>query len=267
MKKNVHLKWNKTRKFGIELEFNSPNNNRLTDIINQNVEGERAIQESYHHNIDNEHWACKTDSSCGYEVAGRVCSGFRDVRICGQILDTLIEHGATFNNSCGQHVHVNTEDFSREEIEKLTAWWVKIEHFIINAHPEHRRINSYCRPANHQLRDLSPNQVHDLSNVFSFINSDRGALNLRSAPQQSKTIEFRFGHMIESGEELKNRIRFLVWFVDTVKNLPAPDSLNWLDPKQTFQLLGLWNDGEYVDKTFSPAILGMKKWILKGSFM
>lgn len=83
--------------------------------------------------------------------------------------------------------------------------------------------------------------------------------NRSSAPR----IEFRFGHMTWDTEEMKNRVRFLLWFVKIAKAMPAPPTLNWVSPKQAIRLFGLH---ESKNKALSPAMSSMKLWLLNALY-
>jgi hypothetical protein len=187
-------------------------------------------------------------------------SGHKDLKKAGLVIDALRNNRAAYNTHCGHHVHVEICDFNEEQKQILTCWWIKVEQFILNAYPAHRRNNIYCTPLNRSVQ-VEPNIEYPPREIYSRVSGQRGALNMRT---NNPTVEFRFGDMSLNSEEIKNRIRFLVWLTEICKNLPAPPNLNWFSPKQTMRLLGLWtDDSDTIKKTFSPAITSMKKWILK----
>lgn len=253
------IKFNRRRKFGVELEYNSPDNRTMAHTFNRL--NEPVTVTGYQHTDGPTSWHCKTDSSCGYEVSSKVLTGPRDIKLMGTVLDALKQDGARFDNRCGQHVHVETVDFSITQKQIMGMYWIKIENFVLNAEKAHRRNNTYCQRANERARHLNPNQTYTPDQVWDYL-SGRGAINF--GPRS--TTEFRFGSMTDNAEELKNRVRFLIWFVDICKVMPAPPNLNWFTPKQVMRFLGLWSDQkDQTQKIFSPAVTSMRKWIL-GSF-
>jgi hypothetical protein len=251
------IKFNRRRKFGAELEYNTPSNGILSQTLRRLNEPVRTTE--YQHTTDVSDWYCKVDGSCGYEVSSKVLSGPRDIKLLGDVLLALKQDGARFDNRCGQHIHVETRDFSHEQKQILAMYWIKIENFLMNAHKEHRRNNHYCSKANSYIQNFIPNQTYAPQDVYNAISGRRGALNIGG----NVTTEFRFGHMTEDSEELKNRVRFLVWFVDICKIMPVPPNLNWFTPKQAMRFMGLWSEQtDQIQKIYSPAIISMKKWIL-----
>lgn len=252
------IKFNRRRRFGAELEFNSPDNQTMARTFQRLGQPVRVC--SYTHTGAVDTWHCKTDGSCGYEVSSKVLSGPRDIKLLGEVLSALVNDGAVFDNRCGQHIHVETSDFTSAQKQILGMYWIKVENFVMNAEKQHRRNNNYCTLANQLVGHLVPNQTYAPSAVYDSICRNRGAINFGG----SETTEFRFGSMTNNPDELKNRVRFLIWFVDICKNMPAPPNLNWFTPKQTLRFMGLWNDPktDVIKKSFSPAIISMRKWIL-----
>ncbi len=250
------IKFLKRRRFGAEMEYVSPDNHGLADTLRRIGEPVRVT--SYLHTDEPVEWHCKTDSSCGYEISSRVLSGIRDIKILGSVIDALKKDEARFDNRCGQHIHVETSDFSNLQRQILGMYWVKIENFVMNSERPHRRINNtYCRKANDQ--SFNPNQRYEPGTVWEYISGNRGAINFNNR----NTTEFRFGSMTDNSEEIKNRVRFLIWFVDICKIMPAPPNLNWFTPKQVMRFMGLWSEqNDQVQKVYSPAVTSMKKWIL-----
>lgn len=253
------IKFNRRRKFGAELEYNTPDNNRMAETFRRLREP--VVVTEYRHTNDVTEWHCKRDGSCGYEVSSKVLTGPRDIKLLGDVLLALKEDGARFDNRCGQHIHVETRDFTSEQKMILAMYWIKIENFILNAHQAHRRNNHYCSKANDYVSNFNPNQAYTPQQVFDAISRVRGAINF--AGGNAITTEFRFGHMTEDADELKNRVRFLIWFTDICKVMPAPPNLNWFTPKQAMRFMGLWSEPtDQVKKIYSPAVTSMKKWIL-----
>lgn len=256
------VKWNKQRKFGLEYEFTRGHGNRegLARAI-QTIPDQVTEIAGYVHNHNNSEWFCKTDSSCGLEVASPVLHGPRQLKMACDVLTAIQNAGFNYSDQCGNHVHVSTQDFSMEQIKVLSMYWVKIEKVLMHSEPHHRRSNSYCTQSNTRCTTFEPNRAYTPEQVYARLRSGRDAINF--AHVHNGKIEFRFGDMTYDTETIKNRVRFLIWFVDMVKILPAPPNLNWYSPKQVLRLLGLWQDeNSLVKREFSPAIRSMRRWLL-----
>lgn len=266
------LKWNFTRRFGIEFEFTNRQNElaRLAEIT-KNVTGSECKVRNYEHTRDNYNtWVCKTDGSCGTELVSPILSGYAQLKKTAELLPVLQANRFNIGNQCGQHVHVEIADFTKEQVGVLCSWWIKIERFIMNGTPSHRRNNTYCSLLTQEY-NISPFEEYEPNTVREEFGRGRHALNLRnwSVPDNINdtgrgTVEFRFGEMTFDPEIIKNRVRFLIWFVEMVKVLPAPKDLTWLTPRESLMFLKLLeNDKSVIQYEYSPAIQSMRKWILK----
>lgn len=142
------------RKFGVEFEVgNDFSQSVLKDIVTSNSTHE-VLSSDWAKSINNEYWHVKTDSTCGpkgkpfdigFEVASYVASGPVDVIDIATMADTLHRNGLKTNNNCGFHVHVDISDFDEESAGVLVARWLKIEHWMRQMVPSHRKTNKYCK--------------------------------------------------------------------------------------------------------------------------
>jgi len=257
------IKWNFKRRFGLEYEFCTGIRSVMAETVIEET-GQEAITLGYGQTGSNSSaWECKTDSSCGIELASPVLSGPSQLKIAAEVLIAL-ENKNRFNISenCGQHVHVEINDFSTEQAGILAAYWMKIEQFIMNGTPEHRRTNDYCKMLTKNNSNILANHSYSPENVLRDMANGRHAINFQNRTNRG-TVEFRFGEMTFNSEVIKNRVRFLIWFVEICKILPPPKNLNWMTPKQvlhTFNLLE--NTNSKIKYTYSPAIQSMRKWLL-----
>lgn len=261
-----YVKWNKRRKFGIELEYLNDNTNleRLRDAITS-VDDQHCDIRGWEHTIDNYGlWIAKTDSSCGLEVCTPPMSGPNDLKTLGKVVDSIRENsGARFDDRCGLHVHICLDDFTFNQMCTLLMYWIKIETVVMNSYPGHRRENRYCRPLNDQISTWHINQRYTPNEIFNAFHRYRGALNTNYW-ENRRILEWRMGDMSMDAEDVKNRVRFLIWFVDIAKIMPIPDNLNWFSSKQTMRFLGLLPcNNDLIQKTFSPAVKSMRRWILE----
>jgi hypothetical protein len=225
--------------------------NKMAEIVRNH--GYESLVTEYCHSSDHMYWHCKTDSSASIELATSILSGWKDLKKSTEIVQSLKDNHFWFNHKCGFHVHVNIEDFSREERIKLLRWWVKFENFILNMFPVERRLNHFCKMYNQN--------DHLVANFLNYgTSSDRYvSLNI-----QNNTAEFRFGNMSDDSEEIKNRIRFFIWIIDCIKTLYTPDTNSWNSPAQIMNLLGLnIKSNKYLNVSYSPNVNNMRIWALK----
>lgn len=257
------LKWNFNRKFGIEYEFSNraASRERMAGIV-RGITGQNVEIHSYSHTCSNyNYWDCKTDSSCGIELVSPILSGPSKLKEAAEILPILLNNNFTINNRCGQHVHVEIKDFTEEQAGIIAAYWMKIERFILNGTPAHRRGNYFCQ----LLTERSAVDVgyeYSPVRILSSMATGRDAINFQNRNGRG-TVEFRFGEMSFDPEVVKNRVRFLIWFVEMCKILHPPKNLHWMTPKQVLYTLNLWsNPSSTIQYEYSPAVQSMRKWLL-----
>ncbi len=256
------LKWNFTRKFGLEYEFCNGSRDDMAEVVRSNTD-QNAVSTGYGQTSSTATaWECKTDSSCGIELASPPMSGPYKLKAAAELLTALKEDGFEFNEHCGQHVHVEINDFSEKQAGIMAAYWMKIERFVLNGTPDHRRSNEYCQLLTQRNSNISANCAYTPECVLRDFASGRSAINFQNRNSRG-TVEFRFGEMTFDPEIIKNRVRFLVWFVELCKILPAPSDLNWMTPKQVLRTFNLWQDpNSKIKYKYSPAIQSMRKWLL-----
>jgi hypothetical protein len=258
------IKWNKRRLFGLELEFIPDNIDRQK--LRKAVEeaGQKCQTRDWERSRDNlDFWVAKTDSSCGYELCSPPIKGPAKLKAVCDVVKSVFKAGATFNNRCGLHIHLGCVDFSQEQLYSLLAHWIKIEMVIMHAHPQNRLENPYCKTCNSKIANFDNDREYPGHLLFDILKIDRKqTLNLFYW-EERKSIEFRMGEMSNDPDDIKNRIRFLIWFADICRMMPMPKNLNWFNPRQTMRFLGLCYDpSDTVKKRFSPGIIEMREWLL-----
>jgi hypothetical protein len=266
-KHNTLLKWNSHRYFGVELEMNGGERTRrgICDAVNGAVRGagHRAEVRPYEKTVgDPRLWVCKPDSSCGSEVASPPLAGPGGVAMLGDVVEALTAAGAQIDERCGMHVHVDARDFTDGQIASTLCWWIKAEHSLMNAHPPHRwRDNRYCRPLWEMVDRLNPAAPVDegvTRGVRRVVSMTRGSVNLQNW-ETRRTVEFRSGDMSLRREDVENRVRLLVWFMDLCARLGAPPTLEWFSPMEMIRFLGLAPaDG----KILSAEMRAMRRWLV-----
>ena len=262
------LKWNFKRRFGLEYEFivdeklYGNDRNVMAEVVEETTDWHATVRGYGHTTNYSGTWECKTDSSCGVELASPILSGSKDLKHAAELLTALKDKGFDYNSNCGQHIHVEICDFSEKQAGIMAAYWMKIERFILNGTPDHRRNNRYCAPLTEINRNVVANTVYQPEMVLRDMAHGRNAINFQNRTERG-TVEFRFGEMTFDPEVIKNRVRFLIWFVEMCKILPPPNNLNWLTPKQVLSTFNLWTSPSSIVKySYSPAIQSMRKWLL-----
>ena len=263
---NRLLKWNSQRQFGLEYEFTNRSNdlNRMAEIVYSLTNQSATVRNYGHTHGNHDRWECKPDSSCGTELVSPILKGPAALKIAAEILPGLQSADFCFGTTCGQHVHVEIADFSSEQAGILAAYWMKVERFILNGTPVHRRQNQYCKLLTHFNSNINPTQQYAPTHVFTSMTRGRNAINFQNWNATSGgTVEFRFGEMTFDPEVIKNRVRFLIWLVEMCKILPPPQNLKWMTPKETLSIFNLWDDPTSMIKyQYSPAVQSMRKWML-----
>lgn len=274
MKRKLRLsKFQPKRTFGVEMEWSSEplSRGRMKDIINR-FPNEEAIVAGYQRNEDRDRWYCKPDSSCGLEVASRVLGSMgsiqktiEDLKRVSEVHQKLVEAGAKITDECGGHVHIGVGDFSREEFAKALLYWGKFEKFVFEMLPRRRvQGNDYCRSHSNNFRSDTDYSETELKLGFTGRNSFNLAFyNWDAGLEHLKRVEIRCGEATEDSRCLKNWVRFLLHWFQTIKDLPAPGNMNWITLKEGLRLLNLLpKKGEQEILILSPALSELRDWIL-----
>ena len=265
LKKEINFTSN--RRFGVELEFTYPNNEELYHIIYDNT-NEPVIYTGWQHSIDNNEWICKTDSTCGYEIASKVLQGIEGIYSLGKVIKVLFDNDVKYDESCGLHVHINISDFNQNQFDILCAWWIKAEHCILSMLPSHRRNNPYCLALNNNVYiiNMNENGNYNMRQLRQSLFERRSTLNTRlfnNNQSESSRVEFRLAEMSLDIEYIKNWCRLLIWFVDICKVMPPPTNLKWFTPKEFVRFMGLMDDNrDVIIKSFSKTISSMRSQLI-----
>lgn len=266
--KFVMKKFQPKRTFGAELEFNSDLPQSKYKELLTSI-GEEATITSYRHNNVDNLWFCKTDASCGREVASKVLGSFdsinkciRDLKLLEQVHTLFIQHGAKVSNSCGGHVHVLLKDFNDNQYHRFLKYYIKMEKMMYDMLPSRRKTSSYCAAKSMNFGTKRDYSLSDLRQVFQ----GRNGLNLRRSfeDRQGETVEFRMAEGFGDPRDLKNWVRFLLYFLEVVKVAPEPEDLSWFWVDEALDFLGLLNKGgseEFI--VLSPCLSELREWILE----
>ncbi len=261
------VKFAPKRTFGVELEFTDGKTREFLRDCIMGV-GEKAQVSGYQHDTGKEKWTCKTDSSCGYEIASRVLGSTRsvlqtltDLNILEKVATELERKKAPVSTRCGFHVHVWVGDLEEEHLHRLLSYWVRLEKTVMDMMPERRRNNSYC-PCHSTF--FAPNQKVALRDMINRGFKQRGSLNWAWYGQR-KTVEFRVAEGTTDPDTIKNWVRFLLHFCEMVRYMEDRPNLNWLTFEESLSILGLYNSpGEKkVFRILSPALVELRQWMLQ----
>jgi len=279
-----------TRTFGVELEVNATLQQEvIRDVIQQYSEKPVSVTSCWANSCKNDYWHIKFDRSCGvvgkntdygWEVASYIATGVKDIMHIAQIAGHIQNAGAQVNHNCGLHVHVGIPDFETKDAGKLLARWLKLERFVVQMLPKHRRRNQYCRlltsfktklatilnPADpeHIWLRLKPTDVGQHENrqkkvALNMVNYAR-CLN-KYADDGRKTVELRLPEGTLSEHEVKNWVRFFLLFVENSKQGEMPSDLGPIFDMDTFfAYLGLGSKSSFY--LLSQGMRETKLWIL-----
>lgn len=233
------------RTFGIELEFNRRTDREfLAECIK--AAGQRAQITGYQHDASKTTWTCKTDSSCGYEIASRIMGSntspsktLEDLDVLFEVVDQLHNRKAPVDDSCGTHVHIYVGDLGDHGIQSFLLLWSKLEKTVMDMMPKSRKSNGYCPLAWKYLR---PDKEFSYSELTQRAFNQRGAVNL-SYLRQRGTVEFRLAEGTNDPNMARNWVCFLLHLIETVKSwgTNGPKNANWLHLEPSLWYIDLLN--------------------------
>jgi len=251
------------RTFGVEMEWvQTPSRQVMKSVVNR-FEGETAVTAGYQHNHNNEQWFCKTDSSCGYELASRVLGSFGSVAKCvedikrvTEVHAALVQRGFRTNTSCGTHIHIGVGDLDEEKRVKLLRYWVKLEKFFIDLVPHSRKGNRYCPPVSGSF------QAHCDYDTTTIRESIHGRSAMNPGGWSHGTFEIRLFEGTMDPRNIKNMCRLVLQMAQVVRTSPVPENLHWFTLEEALAHLGLLNLGDREFLVLSPALSELRHWIL-----
>jgi len=285
--------------FGVELEVDSKSGEKaitqeqIKDIICR--ESKRSVSISdWAQTYDNDYWHVKYDSTCGtkgkgkdsgWEVASFVAKGYKDLAHIGKVADTLDRSGIPVNQNCGLHVHVDASTFEKEDVAVLVARWLKIEHWIKQILPAHRKSCKYCKSlSTFYKKKLFGVSKADSSSFWEIIkptnlniheNSQKKvAINLVNytlavtpkyeshVNKSRRTIEFRIAEGTLDGTTIKQWVRLFLLFAQQSKQSKMPEDFIGEESINSFlRYFRLEGEGEFF--LLSPTMYDLKIWLLK----
>jgi len=292
-----YLSFTTKRKFGAEIEVSGhvekPKIKQWIEAVDK--AHEVKVYENNQKDYGNNHWSVKRDGSCkdkdypyGFEVATFVGSGLADIALVGSVMTKLRDEGIRVNDNCSVHVHAEVADFSKTQLAKLVAWWMKIEPVVLQMVPKRRHDSIYCVPLRSFHKAIKPDTFqysasdfwrsikppyHDdknrrvtlnICNICTAMEEDYDGYFGYDPPHKLKkrrTVELRLPEGTTEPRNVMNWIKFFIRFVNLGKNKFSPQDLKALSLTDTLRFLGLHGTDD------SPLILSKALWTLKVWFL
>lgn len=148
-------------------------------------------------------------SDCGHEIA-IVARSSEIAEVIRKVCKVLGDHGATVNDTCGLHVHVDARGYDKN---KMFANLVKSQRLLYSMVPKSRYNNDYCKP------NLRGNSMESYSGRYWGINP--------ASYGEHKTIEIRLHSGTVNAEKINNWILLLqkLAYAKSVKEIKSLNDL------------------------------------------
>lgn len=292
------------RKFGCELEVTAHlDKHKLRDLI-ANIDQNHHIKISEYNEKDygNSHWTVKRDGSCkdadfkyGFEIASFVGATVDDITLINNVVTKLQQSNVKVNDNCSVHVHVEVTDFSKLQIAKMVAIWMKIEKIMLQTVPERRRKSIYCVPLRKHHKAIAPDKISftckedriklfskirpnkyddidrrvnfNICNVCSGLDAENKNYNVYGLFEKAKqkkrmTVELRMPEGSVDPQNVTNWIKLFVRFVNLSKKRNFPSDLSCLGLEDTLRFLGL-HESKGTPFILSRGLWNLKVWFLQ----
>lgn len=229
----------------------------------------------------NSYWHVKFDRTCGWEIASYIGVGTNDIDHISRLARFLYNNDAKVDSNCGFHIHVEVNDFSTSDMEKLIFCWMKVEHLLIAICDPSRKNNQYCK----SLRDvydemgltysdpielwknIAPKNLDVHENYSKRVSLNTvGFLSYQKSPSFSQpTVELRLPECLLSEIHVRNWINLILIMVQSIKcnsdflfNFDNIDPCN--DLKEALAYLGLSEKYRFV--VLDHDLMNTKIWFL-----
>lgn len=179
--------------------------------------GVLSIETGYDHNDQKKAYKLGHDGSINglnsCEVVSPILKNLKSLKV---VCDTINEHGARVNRSCGLHIHLGADQLTLDQWVRVIKNYARIEPIIDTFMAESRRYNNnhYCKSiiaCADRFENGSVNEFRDIEAAFSFDRYHK--VNVMSY-RRHKTIEFRQHH----GTTDFNKIKMWAEFVTALVN-------------------------------------------------
>ena len=224
LKKNPNIELMPLTSYGLELEGLVKDRERFYERLTEL--GYNVKLTGYSHEMGNELWKVGDDGSVRRSMNDEERNNYQSVELTTPKLyavdglrkvKTALEVwngiGASVNNSCGFHVHVDAYNFSQRELARLLLVWMRIEPVVYFLVSPSRRNNSYAkfwrRESLYNIANMILGRIDDDDRYY--------ALNL-AAFRKYKTVEFRVHQGTTNFEKVKSWTIFCLKLVEKVKS-------------------------------------------------
>ena len=243
---NEKLEEIKSRKFGVENEFEEISRQRMADAI-QSVIGGRQVRSGYAHNAiavvapDGREWKAMSDGSLrnGAEFVTPIL-GWDDLPTYQECIRAIRRAGAKTPSTTSQHVHVGAADLTPQQVANLVRSFYKQEVLIHKAFGTlESRLQRYTQPCDRAFVDRiiarKPRTMRELNEAwfgeyrptFAHYDSHRyHSLNISPLFEEKRTVEFRFGNGTTHAGEARSMAIFCLAMVAKAKLARAASGRN-----------------------------------------
>jgi hypothetical protein len=214
------------RKFGVEIEYVGASRTAIISAL-KDIRV-KCVSENYNHST-RRHWKIVRDASirhydgnCG-ELVSPPLYGKRGLNRLRKVVEAIAAIGATVNDSCGLHVHVDARDLSPNQIIAVSQRYGMFEHRLDKfMAPERRNTDWAKRVGKNYHADIirhikfSSEIGQSFSRALSEIDRYR-KVNITSFSRHG-TIEFRQHEGTVDPDRILNWVQFCTNFVEEVYN-------------------------------------------------
>lgn len=195
---------NKTRTYGIEIEFTHNGNSNAAISAALNAAGVYTKYAGYTHMVT-DFWKIVTDASVsgGYELVSPILKGDAGIAELEKVCDVLAALGCGVNKSCGLHVHHDIRSLNEPSVLNLFKSFAKSEAAIDGMMPASRRGNG----ARHvrTLKNKGIGAATSMNDLRRRLGTRYLKLNFESYWRQG-TVEFRHHSGTIDFEKISNWI-------------------------------------------------------------
>lgn len=139
-------KFNQDRKFGVEIEMFGVSPSKIVQALS--AAGISVYYQGYTHEVMNS-WKIVPDGSLSGNYAVELVSpplkGAAGLTEVETVMAVLVAAGGRVNNSCGFHVHHDSNDLTADAARGVLKLYAKFEAVIDNLVAPSRRNNTFCR--------------------------------------------------------------------------------------------------------------------------
>lgn len=215
-----------TRRFGVEIEFVGISQSTMLGVL---AGAEIPVQE--YGSYRNGRWIVKDDGSVhgpggGGELVSPPLSGRDGLSQVRTVCRTIFRAGATANQTCGLHVHVDAAGLTGAQMANVIRLYTRYQSVINQIFPLSRHNNRYARA---MRPDSLPSGLDrattrsELQRITTYYNRYQ-AVNLASYARHG-TIEFRQHNGSTNAVKVSSWIRFCLALVEKARTMTPEASL------------------------------------------